>query len=99
MSEVREVTRRLGELKSTAKALRDNVRSQFSLDSRLREEADFNVQHLAECAAAFRTLPASDKLMAFLDDATVLRLMALAAILGALLTLGISVEVFGSWRC
>lgn len=98
VSDVRELSRRFGELKGQVKSLRDHFRLKASGSTRDdKEERD--PQQLAEHIADFRRLPLGAKLSALLDDAAVLKLGALAFLLGALLVLALFVEGFGRGRC
>merc|ERR1712039_701473 len=98
VAEMRDLAKRIGDLKAATKTLRDHVRLKTAgAPHGDREEPD--VQRLAESAADFRALPFSAKLVAFSNDGVVLRLAGLAVLLGALLMLGALVEGFGRYRC
>lgn len=97
VADIRGLTQRLSDLKVTAKILRDHVRRLSGVAA--QQEAEPDLQRLAESVLEFRALPRETKLWALLDDAVVLRLLALAFLLGALLLLAIFIEVFGAKGC
>lgn len=98
VADVRELTQRLGDLKSLAKALRDHVRrkSGGTVD---RDQEESDVQACVDSAAEFRRLPWSAKAIALLGDTGVVGVMALAGFMGALLAMGISTELLALWKC
>jgi len=97
IGELKELTKRLNDLKPSVKVLRDRAKKQALANGKEDDEPD--LQSFASGALQFRALPASTKLAAFVDDAAVLRLMALAMLFGALVMLGIIVEVVGHRKC
>merc|ERR1719183_2115898 len=92
VSELRDLVKRLGELKPSIKVLRERAKEQQAAAGQEDEEPD--LQRMAKKAMTFRALPASTRLMAYVDDPAMLRLMAVATLLGMLLMLGIFIEVF-----
>jgi len=98
IADMRDLAKRIGDLKSATKTLREHVRLKTAGAAR-DEKEEPDPQRLAECAADFRALPLSSKLAAFADDAAVLRLAAVAFMLGMLLLLGVFVEGFGRSEC
>jgi len=97
VSEFRALVKSLGELKPSVKVLRERAKEQLASCGQEDEEPD--LQRIAKRAMTFRALPASTRLAAFLDDAAMLRLMAIAMFLGMLLMLGIFIEAFGYYKC
>lgn len=98
VAELREMAKRMGELKASTKSLRDNVRLRTAGAPRDdKEEAD--LQEVAGTIADFRALPLGAKVATLLDDAAFLWVMGLSVALGMLLALGISIEGFSSMHC
>lgn len=97
-AEMRDLAKRMHDLKAAAKTLRDHVRLKAA-GAPHGDEKEHDVQRLAESAADFRALSLRAKLMAFADDGAVLRLMGLAVLLGMLLMLGFVAEGFSRYRC
>jgi len=98
VAEMRDIAKRMGDLKAATKTLRDHVRLKTAGAPR-GEKEELEVQRMAESAADFRALSFSAKLAAFADDGAVLKLSALAVLMGMLLMLGIFVEAFGRYQC
>lgn len=96
LGEVRELTKRLGDLKSSVKALRDGIRQRVP-DS--RPEVEVDSQQLVESIAEFKSLSPSVKFWALLDDASVLRLLIIVVALGMLFALALFVETYSARRC
>lgn len=94
VSEVKDLAKRLDDVKPTLKVLKERVKLKAGLHE---EEPD--LPRAAEQAMRFKALPASVKLQALLDDSTMLRMMVFAAGLGMLLMVGTFVEAFGYMKC
>merc|ERR1712185_138596 len=97
MNELKDLAKRLVDMKPSLKTLRDRAKQQLVASGQEDEEPD--LQRIARKCIEFRALPASTKLAAFLDDAAMLRLMLLAMFLGMLLMLGILIEGFSYKKC
>mmetsp|Transcript_160395 Transcript_160395/g.307838 ORF Transcript_160395/g.307838 Transcript_160395/m.307838 type:complete len:509 (+) Transcript_160395:17-1543(+) len=93
VAEVKDLAKRLEDVKPSLKVLKERVKIKASAE----EEPD--LPRMAEQSMRFKALPASVKLQALLDDATMLRLMAFASGLGMLLMLGVFIEAFGYFKC
>lgn len=98
VSDVRELSGRVAELKAAARALREKATKTSTAEER-HVEAEKDLHQLADRVADFHALPTRAKVVAMLDDATTLRLMMLAFLLGVLLMLGVATEFFGPRRC
>mmetsp|Transcript_98728 Transcript_98728/g.247407 ORF Transcript_98728/g.247407 Transcript_98728/m.247407 type:complete len:539 (-) Transcript_98728:21-1637(-) len=98
VAEMRDLAKRMGDLKGATKTLRDQMRLKTA-GTPYGDKQEPDMQRLAESAVDFQALPFSTKFMAFLDDGTVLRLVGLAVLLGMLLMLAAAVEGFGRYRC
>merc|ERR1719277_2925576 len=98
VSELKALTKNLGDLKVATKSLRDNVRMRIAGAPRGQEEEP-NKEHISASVTDFQMLPFSTRLSVLTNDATVLRLCGLFALLGMLLMLGICVEGFSFYRC
>merc|ERR1712232_1460038 len=85
VAELGDVTQELGCVSGFAKILRDRVRQGGGA---VREDV-FDAQSFSDVARDFPRLPSSTKLLAFIDDATVLGLAALGLTGGIALGLGI----------
>lgn len=98
VAELKGLTKSLGDLKAATKSLRDNVRLRVA-GAANGEEEEPSTEHIGASVADFRALPFSTKLAVLTDDAAVLRLAGLSALLGMLMMLGVCVEAFSIWRC
>lgn len=98
MADVQDIVKRMGELKATAKTLRDHVRRMGDPDDQ-HAAAERDMQRLADAVADFHALPKAVKIAALTDDAAMLRLMVLASVLGMLFVLGLFGEAFGALSC
>merc|ERR1712178_489428 len=87
VSELRGLVKSFNELKPSVKVLRDRAKKQAAAQGHDDEEPDLHV--MTRTAKEFHALPVSTKLAAFLDDASVLRLVAIALLLGALFALSL----------
>lgn len=99
-SDIRDLKTRFGELKGLTKSLRDGLRTLLGPASGGNEsDCDAGPDRVLEQAREFKALPASAKIGALLDDAAVLRVLLLFVMLGMLVALGLSVQIFGARRC
>jgi len=86
-SEVQEVQKRLADLKSLAKSIRDLARKK-------QETPTVTVS-----ASEFRLLPAPTRLVAMVSDGAVLWLLMICFLLGTILMLGVFTEMFKARQC
>lgn len=97
VSELKELAKRVGELKPSVKVLRDRAKQKLLAAGQEDDEPD--LARAAERALEFRALPPSVRLRSLVNDVAVLRLMFFAFLLGMLLMLGVFIEVFGHYKC
>merc|ERR1712217_992368 len=95
---MRDLARRMADLKTTVKVLREHAKMRSTADAQ-QENSEPDLQRYTEHAADFHALPTSTKLLAFVDDAGVLRLMTLATFLGMLFAMGFFIEAFNAMGC
>merc|ERR1712107_73330 len=95
ISELKELARHLADLKPAMKATRDRLKQVIAHE----DQDTLDLAKIVEEAAGIHSLPVATKFTVLLEDATMLRFMALAVLVGMLFGLCLAVEGFSYFSC